>query len=158
MAVGTFYNYYPSKEKLFMEIYKAENEALKLRMMKEIHYDGEPLNFLKNMLAFNYNGIKANPILSQWYNKDVYDILERLFMEEDGMGIKEIYQQEIIALIEAWQKTGKIRGDISADMITAMFTAIISIDTHKEEIGLQYFPQLQEYLTEFILKGLSNEK
>ncbi|MDF2939025.1 MAG: transcriptional regulator, partial [Paenibacillaceae bacterium] len=28
MAVGTIYNYYPSKEKLFMDIYLEENEKL----------------------------------------------------------------------------------------------------------------------------------
>jgi hypothetical protein len=38
-----------------------------------------------------------------------------------------------------------------------MFMAIINIDTHKDEIGLQYFPQLQEYLTELVLKGLVEE-
>jgi len=32
------------------------------------------------------------------------------------------------------------------------------IDTHKEEIGLQYFPQLQEYLTEFVLRGLTESR
>jgi len=39
-------------------------------------------------------------------------------------------------------------------MIMAIFTAIINIDTHKEEVGLQYFPQVLEYLAEFTIKGL----
>lgn len=29
IAVGSFYNYYPSKEKLFMDIFLEENEKLK---------------------------------------------------------------------------------------------------------------------------------
>jgi AcrR family transcriptional regulator len=155
VAVGTFYSYYPSKEKLFMEIFLAENEALKRRMMEVANPDDEPLQFIKNLMAFNQEGIRNNPILCQWYNKDVYDKLERLFKEENGMGIKEIYQREELALVQAWQAEGKIRADISSEMIMAMFAAIINLDTHKEEIGLQYFPELQEHLTDFVLKGLS---
>ena len=34
IAVGTFYSYYPSKEKLFIEIYLKENEKLKNSIMK----------------------------------------------------------------------------------------------------------------------------
>ena len=156
VAVGTFYNYYPSKEKLFMEIYLAENEALKRRMMAVVNPNDEPLQFIKRVIKFNYEGIRNNPILCQWYNKDVYDKLERLFKEENGMGVSEIYQKEEKALIQTWQAEGKIRNDISSEMIMAMFTAIISIDTHKEEIGLQYFPELQDHLTDFVLKGLTD--
>lgn len=36
IAVGTFYNYYPSKEKLFIDIYMKENEKLKNSIMKSI--------------------------------------------------------------------------------------------------------------------------
>ncbi|RAU91594.1 TetR/AcrR family transcriptional regulator [Paenibacillus sp. YN15] len=156
VSVGTFYNYYPSKEKLFMEIYLAENEALKRRMMTVVDPNDEPLPFIKKMMAFNYEGIRSNPILCQWYNKDVYDKLERLFKEENGMGVAEMYQKEEKALIQAWQAEGKIRNDIKSEMIIAMFTAIVNIDLHKEEIGLQYFPELQDYLTDFVLKGLTD--
>ena len=47
-----------------------------------------------------------------------------------------------------------MRKDISGELIMAIFTAIINIDTHKEEIGLEYFPEVQEYITEFKMKGL----
>lgn len=40
-------------------------------------------------------------------------------------------------------------------MVMAIFSAIINIDLHKDEIGLQYFPQLMDYLTDFIMKGLT---
>ncbi len=39
-------------------------------------------------------------------------------------------------------------------MIMAIFGAIVNIDMHKDEIGLQYFPQLQGYISEFVMKGL----
>ncbi|HWS29641.1 MAG TPA: TetR/AcrR family transcriptional regulator [Clostridia bacterium] len=155
VAVGTFYSYYPSKEKLFMEIYLAENNALKRRLMATADLTDEPPQFIKKMIARNMEGIRSDPILSQWYNKDVFDKIERFFREENGLGVMDLFYRDTVKLIEMWQDEGKIRSDIDSGMIMAMFTAIINIDTYKEEIGLKYFPQLQEHLTEFVLKGLA---
>ena len=51
-----------------------------------------------------------------------------------------------------------MRDDIDSELIMAIFTALIVIDTHKEEIGLQYFPQILDYLTEFTMRGLDSSK
>jgi len=47
-----------------------------------------------------------------------------------------------------------MRGDIDARMIMAMFEAIIRIGHRREEIGPEFFPAIQEHLTEFVLDGL----
>ena len=156
-AVGTFYNYYPSKEKLFMEIYIEENEALKRKLMMAVNPNDEPLQLIRKAIMLNVEGMKSNPILSQWYNRDVFEKIERLFREENGIGAMDFFYKDTVELIQMWQAEGKVRKDIDSELIMAMFMAIINIDTHKDEIGLQYFPQLQEYLTEFVLKGLTEE-
>ena len=56
--------------------------------------------------------------------------------------------------MKEWQAQGKMRKDIDNKMIMMIFAAIINIDTHKEEIGLEYFPQLLEIMTDLIMKGL----
>ena len=50
-----------------------------------------------------------------------------------------------------------MRSDIDIGMIMAIFTAIVTVETHKEEIGLQYFPQVLDYLMEFTMKGLADQ-
>ena len=156
-AVGTFYNYYSSKEKLFMEIYIEENEALKRKLMVAVNPNDEPIQLIKKVIMLNMEGMKSNPILSQWYNRDVFEKIELLFREENGMDIMDFFYKDTLELIRMWQAEGKVRKDIECELIMAMFMAIINIDTHKDEIGLQYFPQLQDYLTEFVLKGLTHE-
>ena len=66
--------------------------------------------------------------------------------------VYETFKEVIII----WQTEGKMRSDIDAEMIMGLFAAIINVDTHKEKIGLQYFPFLLEYLGEFAMKGLLN--
>ena len=58
-------------------------------------------------------------------------------------------------LIKKWQSEGKIRADMDCALIMAIFASIINIDTRKEEVGIQYFPKILDYLAEFVIKGLT---
>ncbi len=156
VSVGTFYNYYPSKEKLFMEIFLDENAKLKRSMIETINPNVDPISMVKQMLALNLAGMKANPILNQWYNRDVFNKIEQLFREENGFGAVDFLYGDSIKMVQIWQEEGKLRSDIKGEMVMAIFAAIINIDTHKDEIGLQFFPQVQDYITEFVMKGLTD--
>ena len=61
IAVDTFYNYYSSKENLFLDIYQGENVMLKQSIMN------------------------SNPILWEWYNRDVFSKIEQQYREENGV-------------------------------------------------------------------------
>ncbi|HEX2946713.1 MAG TPA: TetR/AcrR family transcriptional regulator [Clostridia bacterium] len=154
MATGTFYNYYPSKEKLFMEIYMDENAKLKKRIIDSLDLDAEPMQVMMEMLAANYEGMSSNPILKEWYNKDVFNRIERNFREENGLGNVDFLYESFIDVVKKWQKDGKMRNDIDTGMIMAIFASITNVDLHKEEIGLGYFPEVLQYIGEFVMKGL----
>lgn len=155
VSVGTFYNYYASKEKLFMEIFLDENAKLKRQLMESANQNEEPLRMIQGFLARNQEGMRSNPILKEWYNRDVYGRIEKLYREENGQDAVDFVYGDSLELVKRWQAEGKMRADIDSGMIMAMFAAIIHIETHKEEIGLMHFPQLLDYMTEFIMEGLT---
>ena len=155
IGTGTFYNYYSSKEELFMEIYLEENEKLKKKIMKSVNMDQEPGSVVKELMLLNLKGMKSNPILKEWYNKEVSVKIENYFREQKGLNRLDFMYQDFFEIIKKWQEEGKIRNDIDSTMIMAIFTSIITIEIHKEEIGLQYFPEILDYLTDFTMKGLA---
>lgn len=155
-AVGTFYRYYPSKDKLFMEILMAETTALMKGILSTLNMDDGPVTLIKQLLARNMEGMLSNPILVQWYQPDVYGKIETLFREENGLDAMTFLYRDFLELVQKWQKDGKMRADISSEMIMAIFSAILHIGYHKEEIGLVYFPALQDHLTDFVLQGLTD--
>jgi AcrR family transcriptional regulator len=156
IAVGTFYNYYPSKEKLFMDIFIDENAKLKRHCIRSLDLSKSPLEIVKQMLALNAEGLNTNPILNEWNNKAVFSRIEQLYREENGIQAVDFIFDSFHDLVKEWQAQGKMRRDIDSKMIMMMFAAIINIDTHKEEIGLEYFPELLNHLTELIMKGLTD--
>ena len=157
IGVGTFYNYYPSKEELFFEIYIKENADLKNRMVASIDLNDDPATLVAKLVTKNISEINSNHILKEWYNKDLFNKLEQYFYEQSGLKrIDEFMNSGKAELIKKWRADGKIRDDLDDEMILAIFDSIPYIDIHKSEIGIKYFPQILYYITEFIMKGLTD--
>jgi AcrR family transcriptional regulator len=155
VGVGTFYNYYTSKDQLFVEIFMKENEELKKSL--EIDQDSEPIKAVLKLFSINQSGISTNPILKEWYNNDLYGKLEKLVREQgDAVHVADLMNSKMLGLIKKWKTKGKIRYDLDDGLILAILNAISYIDLHKEEIGLQYFPQIIYYFTRFMMEGLTD--
>lgn len=158
IAAGTFYNYYTSKEQLFMEIYIQENVKLKQAVMDAVDFEGDPIDVTREMMFQNERGIRANPILREWYNREVFSKIERKYREQNGMEQIRFMYDVFIEVVKKWQDAGKMRKDIDPEMIMAIFGALINIDLHKEEIGLQYFPQVLDHMMKFVMNALTEIK
>lgn len=154
LATGTFYLYYPSKDALFMEIYIEENTKLKRKIMETVDLEADPVSVIKEVTYQNLQGMMENPILKEWYNKDVFYKIEQNFRKDNGLEQVDFLYDTFIEIVRKWQKDGKMRNDIDAKMIMAIFASLVNVETHKEEIGFQYFPDVIEYLSEFTMAGL----
>ena len=155
IGVGTFYNYYASKEKLFFEIYFKENETLKKRIMESLDLNDDPVTLVKEFVTQNISAMNSNLILKEWYNRDISSELEQNYSEynrKNDDSVHIFYSD----LLRTWKVEGKIRDDIDDEIIFAFFNALAYIDSHKKDIGIQHFPQIIEYLVEFIMKGLTD--
>ncbi|MHB1313878.1 MAG: hypothetical protein ACYCX2_00160 [Christensenellales bacterium] len=71
-----------------------------------------------------YNkGISENPILREWYNCDVFSKIEQHFREENGVEQVNFMYDFLIEVVAKWQQKGKMRSDISSEMVMAIFGA-----------------------------------
>jgi len=156
IGVGTFYKYYSSKEELFCEIYLKENHELKKYLLETVDLDQDPVLSVSKFVTQNITAINSNLILKEWYNRELFSKLEQYFYEQGGLEcFADFISSGKMEFIKKWKAEGKIRPDLSDHMIMAMFNAILYIDIHKTEIGLEHFPQILHYITEFIMKGLT---
>jgi len=155
MAVGTFYLYYSSKEQLFMEIFKDENTRLKRELLDKLDLNESPKAIILRMLQINQEGIQTNPILREWYTSDEFRKIEQAYREAHAIDSLNFLYDTFLSLVERWQAEGKMRSDIDSKMIMKVFEAVINVDTHKDELGMEYFPNLLDIMTDLILKGLT---
>ena len=84
VAVGSFYNYYDSKEAIFLDIYVEENKRIRQKMMEEIDWQGEAVDLVAQLFAWSRRLISPNKILSEWYNPAISDYLRNYYASESG--------------------------------------------------------------------------
>jgi AcrR family transcriptional regulator len=157
VAVGTFYNYYNSKDEIFLDVFNFENEQIKKDLFSSITPDDDPISTMTRMMIRSRDLISSNLILREWYNKDLYSKMEKHFYESySNNRMNEFMQTYLAELIQQWQTEGKIRTDLDSGMVLALFNSTIYVDMHKTEIGIQYFPQLTYKLIEYIMKGVTD--
>ncbi len=157
MATGTFYNYFSSKDHLFMELFLEENRKLKQRIMKRIDPDQDPMSIVEELMILNTVGMQKNTILREWYNREAFERIEHAYREAKGIEYVGFMYDGFFDFVKQWQQKGIMREDIPPEMVMAIFHAIITIDTHKKEIGIQYFPKLMDHLVRFVMEGLKKE-
>lgn len=155
IGVGSFYNFYSSKEALFLEVFFRENMTLKKSIVESIDLEEEPVKVFKEVISKLFYGMNTNPILKEWFNRDAFNkIQEKLKVEELRKEFDEFSYNLFIEVIKHYQTRGSLRKDIDTDFILALFNSLSYIDLHKDEIGNQYFPQIIDNLVEYIVIGL----
>ncbi len=160
IGVGTFYNYYDSKEELFLEVCMKENDKQKKSMLEAIKLnEDDPIALVTELVTQNLNAMNENPILKEWNNEMLASKLEQHFYEQGEIErIGELYQTFATRLIKKWKSEGKIRADLDDEFILAILNSVHYVDIHKKDIGVHHFPQIIRYLIEFIMKGLATDR
>ena len=155
IAVGSFYNFYKSKDEIFIEIFLEENEKLIRRIIDSVNLNDDPVYVVKAFISGLFTDFNKNPVLREWHSRDIYNKLEDYYKNNnDHSGTPNLFNDIIVN----WQKEGKLRSDINSDMILALLNTFQYIDLHKELIGIQYFPELMDYMVEFVVEGLKKKE
>jgi hypothetical protein len=139
-----------------MEIFRDENTALKQSCLGELDLTQPPLAVIRQMLWLNQEGIQKNPILREWYLSEDFRRIESTYREENAIDSLGFLYDTFLGLVERWQAEGKMRADIDSRKIMLVFAALINIDTHKDEIGVEHFPELLNLMTELLVGSLTN--
>lgn len=155
VAVGTFYKYYSSKEQIFCEVYLAENEQTKRKIISQIDTDQSPKEVVRQFFEKIIQIGKHNAILAEWYqNTEISQLIMERNQNRDDWQNSFVYSF-LIDNIKRWQESGQFRRDIDLDTMISLFNVLIVVDIHKDEVGSQHYPQAMKLLAELIVDGLS---
>lgn len=150
VGIGTFYNYFQSKDELFFDIYFKENETAKKTIVGSLDLNDDPIVLATKFLTLSAEAMSKNRILQEWYNKDIFGDLETRYRDKYDCFLFDFFMD----LLKKWKLENRIRHDIDDEMLFALINSVTYLDTHKKDIGIQYFPKVIHLLVAFILKGL----
>ncbi|MFP4114775.1 MAG: TetR/AcrR family transcriptional regulator [Spirochaetota bacterium] len=159
IAVGSYYRYYPSKEHLFLEVFSEISLQRESEIMDNEVEGDDPVDYAKRLVRRLNDMDRTDPVLSVWYDRQLRHKITRKCGDAE---IGSENQRAVVSLytnvIARWQQEGKIRTDMDAGFVLALFDSLSVINLYSSEIGDEYFPILIDTLVEFIMHGLRCER
>lgn len=154
VGVGTFYNYYSSKENLFLEIYFEENRQAKRKTIESLNMNDAPANIAKEYMMQCINIMGNNKILKEWYHSDISSQLHSYYRENGGEDVG--FVRDVFAgLLDKWKAENRIREDIDNESILSLFDIFVYLDFHQEDILVPDFLKALHLLGEYMIKGFT---
>lgn len=154
VSVGTFYNYYESKEKLFLEVFIEENRHAKKLIIDKLNMNESPEKITKEYMTQSFEFNRNNLILKEWYGNTIADELHKYF-DVNGKDDVKFIRHLFSDLLEKWKQEKNIRQDIPNETLLSIFDMLVYLDQHQEDIGTSNFPEAIQVLGEFIIKGFT---
>lgn len=157
ISIGTFYNYFQSKEELFLLIYLDENQrelnATYKRVPELIDGGSEPIEVIKMLISEFFHIALGNPILREFFNRDQFDrIMEKLTPEMDARYREQVFPP-FLRYFRGWIDEGKIK-PVSLDFFFALVNGLAFVVANRKSIGEEHFPQVMDFMIDGVVDNL----
>ena len=152
MAVGSFYNYYESKEEIFLDVYIEENNRIRQVIMNDIDWQGDVVELIGQLFGQSRSLISSNKILAEWYNPAISNELHSYYSSEEGKASNPFHQ----FLIETFTKRMMMEGYSQEKIqeVLEVYHLFYYIDMNITEKDIPNVNQTIETLATYFVKGL----
>ena len=152
MAVGSFYNYYESKEEIFLDVYIEENNRIRQVIMNDIDWEGDVVELIGQLFGQSRSLISSNKILAEWYNPAISNELHSYYSSEEGKASNPFHQFLIETFTNRMVKEGYSQEKIQE--VLEVYHLFYYIDMNITEKDIPNVNQTIETLATYFVKGL----
>ena len=152
MAVGSFYNFYDSKETIFLDTYIEENNRIRQLMINNIDWEGDVVKLTEQLFGQSRSLISTNKILSEWYNPAISSELHNYYSSEKGKASNQFYKFLVENFTNRLQTEGYSHEKIQE--ILKIYTLFNYIDMNVTEKDIPNVSETTEKLAIYFVKGL----
>lgn len=156
IGTGTFYQFYDSKEELYLDILEQSSEEVIPRLLRnsfEAHDD--PETAIAALLEAALDEIESNPLFRQVLVDD--EEINRIRAQVPDENIDERRDAAIqwfLPYIERWHADGAVVGP-DPETIAHTIRAVVRLAQQKERIGADRYPEVRATLIAAVAAGLT---
>lgn len=157
IATGTFYQFYDSKEELYIEILKEYSREFGPRLLRnsfEAHDD--PEDAIEAFLKLLTNEFESNPLIHQVIVEDEFNRIKAQYAEQKREAEREHDVTYLLPHIEQWYDDGRMSGP-DPETIARAIESVAYITLHEEDIGEDHYSAVRDTLIAAVADGLTNE-
>lgn len=151
IAAGTFYQFYDSKEALYLAVLDDEGEAVAAAVVPPLE-DGDPEAGLREFLGRLCDEIETNPLVANLLTGGALDRLRRTMTSEERERDRQESLAYIIPFVERWQAAGRLP-EADPAVVAGAVRGATFITLHQEDLGDRY-PEIRSVFLDAFAAGL----
>ena len=152
VAVGSFYNYYRSKEEAFIDVHDEENDRVRRQMMDEIDWTAEPVKVAGQLFDCSLRLVASNKILSEWDNPAIASTLHAHYWSDAKRESYPFHQFLTQTFSQRMTEAGFDEERIR--QVQQVYELIYFMDTHITSQDFPGFEQAIRTLVTYFVKGI----
>ena len=152
VAVGSFYNYYESKEAIFLDIYIDENNRARQAMIDDINWKIDMVELISQIFRQSRHLVASNKILAEWYNPAIADELHNYYSSEEGKVGNPFHQFLVKTFTDRMMAEGYSEEKIQD--ILQVYNLFYYMDMHITENDFPNIGRTVEILATNFIKGI----
>ena len=154
IAPSTFYQFFDSKEELYLEILEREGEQFYERAVAPLEAHADPEQAIEDYLHIVFEELETNPLIEQLLAGNDVERLLQLYSEEEFIEQRTRELGYIVPYIRSWQESGLVReGDPETIAGTIDSTALLVL--YRENVGEDLYPAIRDMLIETVADGIT---
>ena len=155
IAPSTFYQFFDSKEELYLEVLEREGERFFERATAPIENTADPEQAIREYLDIIFEELETNPLIERLFADDEWERVAHLYSEEELAEQRSKELGYLTPYIETWQEAGAIRaGD--PETIAATIDSATLLALYREDFGEGLYPAVREMMIETVAAGLTD--
>lgn len=156
VAVGSFYNYYASKDEVFLDVYVEENNRVRQQVMDEVDWSAEPVVVVGQLFDCTFRLISSNRIISEWGNPAIADKLHAHFLSAEGQRGYPFYQFLVEMFARRMAEAGFPKEKIGRAM--RAYELLYFVDMRVSERDFPGYAEAMETLVTYFVRGLFEQE
>ncbi|WP_227379654.1 TetR/AcrR family transcriptional regulator [Haladaptatus halobius] len=157
IGTGTFYQYYESKEELYVDILEEYNRELIPRLLQNsVETYDDPEMAITALLEEALDEFESNPLLRRVLIEDEVSYIRDRVSNEEISEKRNSTMEAFLPYFERWYDEGKVVGT-NPESIVHSIRAVARIVHQKEQIGEERYPQVRDTLIAAVAAGLTRD-
>lgn len=154
IAQGSFYNFYESKEVLYLDILEQEEEKIREQLVLPFFQSGNVTREgFKSFLMEAFSVMETNAFIRQLFDEGIMESLFRKLPEEKVAHLANSDVDFFTPLVEKLQRENVIVEEQS-EVVIQLLRMVFLLFLQKQQIGEEHFAESMDLLLTFISNGL----
>ena len=157
IAAGTFYNYFDSKESLFLEIYVQENERVRNDLISNLNLNDLSVGqLLEKIYEYTIDKVTHNKILAEWNNHQISSVLHQYYASDVGKQ-NNTFHVFLTKTLRNILKEKKFDDD-NIDKLMRVYDLIYYLDMNITSNDFEDYEKTLKLLVKYFCKGVLTTK